>query len=176
MAPPAVAQSTSFSSPDDFITAVRNRDGDKATQLLSASPGRYINSRSDSGDTPLTIAVGRSDENWTGFLLGKGADPNRPGKGGDTPLIIASRNGFDQGVQWLLLQGAKVDATNNMGETALIAAVMQHQTAAVRRLLEAGADPDKADTAAGYTARDYAKRDARARQILQMIETKKPKK
>ncbi len=79
-------------------------------------------------------------------------------------------------MQWLLLQGAKVDATNNMGETALIAAVMQRQTAAVRRLLEAGADPDKADTSAGYSARDYALRDTRARDILRLIEAKKPKK
>ena len=176
MAVPAAAQMSSFSSPDEFINAVRERDGDKATQMLSESPGRYINSHDGKGDTALTIAVARSDENWTGFLLGKGADPNRPGKGGDTPLIIASRNGFDQGVQWLLLQGAKVDATNNMGETALIAAVMQRQTAAVRRLLEAGADPDKADTSAGYSARDYALRDTRARDILRLIEAKKPKK
>ena len=38
-----------------------------------------------------------------------------------------------------------------------------------------GADPDKADHAAGYSARDYAQRDPRARDILRMIESKKPK-
>jgi hypothetical protein len=42
-------------------------------------------------------------------------------------------------------------------------------------LLEAGANPDKTDHAAGYSARDYAQRDPRARDILKLIETKKPK-
>jgi hypothetical protein len=53
-------------------------------------------------------------------------------------------------------------------------AVQQRQLPVVRLLLDAGADPDKPDSAAGLSARDYAKRDTRARQILQMIETKKP--
>jgi len=61
------------------------------------------------------------------------------------------------------------------GETPLIVAVQQRQPAIVKVLLNAGADPDKADTAAGYSARDYAARDNRGRQILQMIEVKKPK-
>ena len=40
---------------------------------------------------------------------------------------------------------------------------------------DAGANPDKPDSAAGYSARDYAARDNRGRQILQLIEAKKPK-
>ena len=175
VSPPALAQ-LSAAAPYEFINAVRERDGNKAQELLSGKAGGFIDTRDGNGETALTIAVARSDEQWTGFLLGKGADPNRPGKGGDTPLIIAARNGFEQGIEWLLHEGAKVDATNKMGETALIGAVMQRQTQAVRRLLQAGADPDRTDTSAGYSARDYAKRDPRARQILQMIESKKPKK
>ena len=54
-----------------------------------------------------------------------------------------------------------------MGETALIVAVQQRQPPVVKLLLEAGANPDKADHAAGYSARDYAKRDTRSREILQ---------
>src|SRR5215217_131291 len=102
MAMPAAAQMSTNASPYEFLNAVRDRDGNKAAQMLSESPTGFIDSRDGDGDTALTIAVGRRDENWTGFLLSKGADPNRAGKGGDTPLIIASRNGFDQGVQWLL--------------------------------------------------------------------------
>ena len=59
--------------------------------------------------------------------------------------------------------GAKVDGANRMGETPLIVAVQQRQTPIVRRLLAAGANPDKTDNAAGYSARDYAQRDNRAR-------------
>jgi hypothetical protein len=43
----------------------------------------------------------------------------------------------------------------------------------VRKLLQAGANPDRTDAAAGYSARDYAARDPRARDILKLIEDKK---
>jgi len=71
--------------------------------------------------------------------------------------------------------GAKVDAANRMGETPLIIAVQQREIPIIRKLLEAGANPDKTDSAAGYSARDYAARDTRSREILKMIEDKKPK-
>ena len=79
-------------------------------------------------------------------------------------------------MEWLLGSGAKVNQANRMGETPLIVAVQQRQIGAVRLLLEGGADPDKTDSAAGYSARDYAKRDTRAREILAMIESVKPSK
>jgi ankyrin repeat protein len=158
-----------------FIEAVRQADGDKAQELLRGHPAGLINYRASDGATALTLAVARSDETWTAFLLRRGADPSLPGKGGDTPLITAARVGFESAVDWLLQIGVKVDATNRMGETALIVAVQQRRPEVVRMLLQAGADPDKADHAAGYSARDYAQRDTRARDILKMIEAKKPK-
>jgi hypothetical protein len=46
----------------------------------------------------------------------------------------------------------------------------------VKLLLAKGADPDKKDSAAGYSARDYAKRDTRSRALLAAIESvAKPK-
>jgi ankyrin repeat protein len=173
LAAPASAQ-LGTEKGQDFLQAVKERDGNKAEQMLGDNPKLLVNTRDLDGNTALIIAVGRSDETYTGYLLNKGADPNLAGKGGDTPLIIAARLGFAQGVEWLLGMGARVDATNKMGETALITAVMQRQKPVVRMLLDAGADPDKTDTAAGYSARDYAKRDPRARDILTMIEAKKP--
>jgi ankyrin repeat protein len=68
-----------------------------------------------------------------------------------------------------------VDATNRSGETALIVAVQQRDTRLVRQLLDRGADPDHADSVAGYSARDYASRDPRARDIQKLINDKKPK-
>ena len=107
----------------------RSSDGDKATELLSEQPpGRSSTPRTATATPALIIAIARSDEDWTGFLLNKGADPNLAGKGGDTPLIAAARVGFDEAVEWLLGLGAKVDATNRMGETPLIVAVQQRQT------------------------------------------------
>jgi hypothetical protein len=51
--------------------------------------------------------------------------------------------------------------------------VQQRQLPAVKLLLAKGADADKRDTAAGYSAREYAKRDTRNRELLQAIEVAK---
>lgn len=172
---PAAAQEVGANpNSEQFVDAVKKSDGDKATQLIADHP-TIIDTRDTSGDTPLIIAIKRSDPNWTGFLLNKGADPNLGGANGDTPLIAAARVGFDEAIGWLIGLGAKVDGTNRMGETPLIVAVQQRNSALVKALLDAGADPDHTDAAAGYSARDYAARDARSRQILQLIELKRPK-
>lgn len=170
---PAAAQITSASL--EFIKAVKERDGNKATNLLRDNPPGLVDARDDDGNTPLIITIARQDADWAGFLINKGADVDRPGRGGDTPLIAAARVGFEEAVEWLISVHAKVDATNRMGETALIVAVQQREVPLVRLLLNAGANPDKADSAAGLSARDYAARDARSRQVLQLIEAKKPK-
>lgn len=159
----------------EFVDAVKKSDGDKALGLLAAHPNGIVDTKDGEGNTGLIIAINRSDETWTGFLLNKGADPNVGGKGGDTPLISAARVGFTQAVQWLLGVGAKVDVANRMGETPLIIAVQQRELPVVRLLLDAGANPDRPDAAAGYSARDYATRDPRARDILKAIDDKKAK-
>ena len=159
----------------DFVEAVRNSEGNKVAKLLEENPIGIIDTKGGDGNTALIVSLQRRDEEWAGFLLNKGADPNLAGKGGETPLIAASRVGFDTGVEWLLAMGAKVDATNRAGETALIAAVQARQLPVVRLLLSAGANPDKTDALQGFSAREYAARDPRARDILKAIETKKPK-
>jgi ankyrin repeat protein len=174
VAAPVAAQTNGMNG-NDFVEAVKKSDGDKAIQILSNRPKGIVDSKDGEGNTGLIIAISRGDEQWTGYLLNQGADPNLAGKGGDTPLIAAARVGFTEAVQWLLGIGAKVDAANRMGETPLIIAVQQRELPIVRELLKAGANPDKADAAAGYSARDYATRDTRARDILKAIEDNQPK-
>ena len=125
------------------MKAVKEKDGDKATQVLSSHPTGIADAKDGEGNTGLIIAISRSDDQWTGFLLNKGADPNVAGKGGDTPLIAAARVGFQQGAEWLIALGAKVDASNRMGETPLILAVQGRNLPIVKMLLSHGADPDK---------------------------------
>lgn len=172
VAAPVIAQvgSDSFR----FLEAAKKGDDATGAQLLESHPA-IINARDSKGDTALIIAIARGNANWTGYLLNKGADPNLAGGSGDTPLIAATRVGFDQAADWLLSMGAKVDAANRMGETPLIVAVQRRNSSLVRRLLEAGADPDRTDSAAGYSARDYANRDPRARDIQKLIANARPK-
>ncbi len=159
---------------EKFVAAVRDRDGGTAIQLLEERP-TVVNSRDAKGDTALIIAIARRDSGWTGYLLKEGADVNLPARNGETPLIAAARVGFPEAVRWLLARDAKVDLANRMGETPLIVAVQGRHTPIVKLLLGAGADPDKPDSAAGYSARDYARRDTRSSEILKLIEAKTPK-
>lgn len=170
---PAFAQLTSNNG-QDFLDAIQKRDGNKATQIIADHP-TIIDVKDGNGDTGLIIAIRASDRDWTGFLLNKGADPNLQGAHGDTPLITAAKNGFDEAAGWLIGLGANVDGTNKAGETPLIIAVQQRDARLVKLLLDHGADPDRTDAVAGYSARDYAKRDTRARDIQKLIENKKPK-
>lgn len=170
---PLTAQYVSDAEP--FINAVRDRDGNKVTELIEARP-TIVNTRNLKGETALIIAISRTDDLWTKFLLGKGASPSLANAAGDTPLIAAARVGYTEAIELLLALGAKVDVGNKMGETPLIVAVQQRQLEAVKLLLAKGADPDKKDSAAGYSARDYAKRDTRSRSLLTAIESAaKPK-
>jgi ankyrin repeat protein len=156
-----------------FLQAVRERDGAKVTEMLSAPGSTVVNFRDDSGNGAVHITVSRRDAEWLAFMLSRGADPNIGNRAGDTPLILAARVGFLEGVDLLLRRRAQVDRTNRLGETALIAAVQQRQMPVIRRLLEAGASPDKTDNATGRSARDYAKLDTRGAEMIRLMDTVK---
>ena len=171
---PVLAQSGGYDG-IQFVEAIRSKDGTKVMEFVRKNGPGIVNSKDPKGDTALIVAITDRSEDFTAYLLNQGADPNLGGRGGDTPLIAAARVGYQDAAEWLLGQGAKVDGTNRMGETPLIIAVQQRQVALVKILLGAGANPDKSDAAAGLSARDYAARDGRSREIIQAIEAKKPK-
>lgn len=172
MAVPAMAQSN-VSDGESFLKAVAAKDGGTATTLLDNPASRVVNYRGYKGDTGLHIATRNRESTWVGYLISKGADANIGDAQGDTPLIIAARMGYETAASSMLKRATKVDLANRRGETALIVAVQGRQLRMVELLLKAGADPDKADHAAGYSARDYAKRDTRSRDLLKLIETVK---
>jgi ankyrin repeat protein len=160
-----------FSDSYNFLKAVKDRKGEEVEKFLGEPGSVIINTRdSGTGGTALHIVVERRDAAWLGFLLQKGANPNLADKKGTTPLMLATQIGFVDGIDWLVKKNAQVDQTNRAGETALILAVQLRNAEAVRALLKAGASPDKKDSRAGYSARDYAKQDGRASAILSIIE------
>ena len=173
---PAVA-SAQFSDGYNFLKAVRDRDGAKATEMLN-KPGSVIVDTKDvsTGESGLHIVTKRRDTTWLSFLLAKGAKPDIKDSEGNTPLIIATQMGYAEGADLLLKRRATVDATNSRGETPLIVATQQRDVAMVRILLTAGANPRKTDRAAGMSAIDYATRDSRATVILKLLQEAKPTK
>lgn len=164
------AVSAQFSDSYNFLKAVRERDGEKATSMLNEPGSTIVNTKDiTSGETALHIVTQRRDLTWMGFLLQKGANPNARDKNGVTPLMLATTLRFVDGAETLLTRKAKVDDVNNSGETALIRAVQLRDLAMVRLLLKNGENPDKQDTIAGQSARDYATGDFRNPQILDAI-------
>ncbi len=172
MAAPAAAQKIG-SDGEAFLTALREGNGSKAVSLAEGKGSTVMNYRGDDGESALHIVTRLRNINWIGFLLSSGADPDAADKKGDTPLIIAARSGYNEGAAELLKGHAQVDRTNRLGETALIVAVQQRNAPIVSTLLKLGANPDRQDHAAGYSARDYAKRDSRSKDMLRLIETVK---
>lgn len=138
-----------------FLEAVKDREGDKATDMLSKPGTQLVNTRDiTSGDTGLHIVVARSDALWIRFLLQRGADPNIRNKKGITPLQLATSLSFTDGVEALIKGGANVNVSDQTGETPLIAAVHARNVPLVRLLLDKGADPDHNDNS-GRSARNY---------------------
>jgi ankyrin repeat protein len=161
----------SFSDGYNFLKAVRERDGDKATDLIVAPGSVVINHKDRStGDAALHILARERDFNWLGFLIQKGARVDLQNKEGTTPLAIASQIGWLEGAERLLRGRATVDLANNRGETPLILAVQRRDINMVRLLLANGANPRKQDSVAGYSALEYAQRDGRSPAIVKLLE------
>lgn len=170
-AAPAAAQ---FSDSYNFLNAVRQSDGTKATKALEGNGATLVNTRDYStGETALMITIKRRDLTWSSFLLGKGANPNVRDAQGNAPLHAAALLGFTEGAELLLGRRAQVNITNNSGETPLIIAVQQRNVPMVRLLLMNGADPKIADRIAGKSARDYASEDPRGSAVLKVIDETK---
>ena len=153
-ATPVAAQM--FSEGYEFLKAVKDRDGDAATEALN-QPGTTIVDARDltTGETALHIVTARRDVLWIRFLTQRGANPNIRDKKGVRPLQMAVTLGFTEGVEALIKAGAEIEVTDSAGETPLIAAVHRRDAGLVRILLEKGANPDRSDNS-GRTARDYA--------------------
>ena len=166
---PAAAQR--YSDTYTFLKAVKERDGDKVTSLVSV-PGTTVINADDraTGDRAVHIVARDRDYNWLAFLISKGAKVDAHNNAGETPLTIAATLGWTEGAQLLLTRGAAVDLANSRGETPLILAVRRRDLPMARLLLNRGANPKKTDSAAGYSAIDYAKQDARAGAILKLLE------
>jgi len=171
LSPPAAAQ---FSESYNFLNAVRQSDGVKATKALEGSGATLINTRDyTTGETALIITIKRRDLSWSSFMLSRGANPNVKDSKGNTALHFTALLGFPEGAELLLARGAQVNLGNNSGETPLIIAVQQRNLPIVRLLLASGADPKQADRIAGKSARDYAAEDPRGVALLKLIDETK---
>lgn len=175
LASPATAQ---FSDSYNFLKAVRDKDGAKATEILKKPGGTMVNTRdSATGETALHIAARRQDAAWVGFMLQNGANPNLRDREGNTPLMLAAQSRWADGVQILVAIKAQIDLQDRLGETALQKAVQNRDSDTAKLLLDAGASPDITDNS-GATARAVAENDPRAAAVARLMKdvpVRKPK-
>lgn len=173
---PSAAQAQ-FSDSYNFLKAVRDRDGAKATTLVEKPGGTVVNTRDiKNGETALHIVTARRDLTWMSFLIGKGAKPDLTDAKGETPLMLATQLRWVEGAQFLLAAKANIEKANDNGETPLIRAVQLRDLAMIRLLVAEGANPDKKDAIAGMSARDYAEREGRSAGLTELLAAAKPAK
>lgn len=172
LAAPAAAQF--YSDGYRFLEAVKDREGDEATELLNDPGSTVVNARDlTTGETGLHITVARRDLTWTRFLLQEDANPNIADNRGVTPLIAAAQLGWVEGVTALIEGGARVDVANATGETPLISAVHARNVELIAALVAAGADPDRTDNT-GRSAREYASLPNVSSRVLSAIVDNEP--
>lgn len=163
---PAAAQ---FSESYNFLKAVRDKDGAKATELLDKPGNTLITTRDrDTGETALHIAVRRSDATWVGFLLGRGADAGARDRDGNNALLLAAQQRWGEGVRIFIVIKAALNEQNRLGETALQTAVQNRDIDIVKQLVDAGANPDLNDNS-GRSARAIADADPRIAAIARLF-------
>lgn len=162
-----------FSDSYNFLKAVREGDGNEVTKFVERPGVTVINTRDvTTGETALHITVGQRNLRWVAYLLVKGARPNITDNDGRSPLMIAVEKRWLEGVEVLIARKADVNQANGSGETPLIRAVQLRDVGLVRTLMAAGANPDKRDSLAGMSARDYAQRDGRVPGLVEALDTK----
>lgn len=168
---PAAAPAQQQSQRYKFLEAVRKGDGNAVIAMLD-EPGQTIVNAKDvtSGEGAIHIVVKRGDAAYLRYLLAKGADPNLRDGNGDTPMMLAVQAGQPDLVQILAASKANANLGNSGGETPLIRAVQRRDLTLVRAVLAAGGNPDQTDNVAGMSARDYAKRDARAGAVVKVLD------
>ena len=124
----------------------------KVAQLLINTPKIDLNPITADGETPLMMAVFKSQTELAVQMIDKGADVNQTGW---TPLHYAATAGNAQLIKILLDKHAYIDAESPNKTTPLMMAAHYGTASAVKLLLEEGADVGLKNDL-GLTAIDFA--------------------
>lgn len=131
-----------------------NEQGEVVKILLEKEKDN-VNKVNDDGESPLMLAVKRSNLVITQMLLSAGAQPGQADLNGIMPLHIAAGNGDLFVAKSLIAAGADVDAKATEGQTPLILAARRGKNDFTAMLIEEGADVNGVDNE-GHSALYYA--------------------
>lgn len=101
-----IKKGASFNADDLLMTTVESGVSSRDLYRLLARTGSNFNMLSDSGQTPLTLAINRQDRTTARDLINAGADVNLANGNGETPLMLAQKLQQQEIVTLLLRNGA----------------------------------------------------------------------
>ncbi len=119
--------------------------GDTKTLRALVEKGEDLNTRNNSGDTPLILAISNKNDAVADFFMDNHADLEAKDKNGWTALVWAVQTGNLRMTQRLVADGAEVNARDRNQKTPLMWAAAGGFVEAVELLLKNGADPNAAD-------------------------------
>jgi len=137
-----------------FFDYCREGNLKQAKSHLKKHP-QVLNQTTESGFSPLILAVYRGQDSLALWLIKQGADLNYQSPEG-TALMAAVYSRRTSLTEILFSAGANPNLTNSLGITALMLAAQTEQANAIATLLNMGADPNQANKA-GKTAADFAR-------------------
>lgn len=149
-----------------FFDYCREGKISEAKAWISNHP-EAINKATESGFSPLILAVYRGQDSMVDWLMYSGADVNYVSPEG-TALMAAVYKGQLRLIQDLLNKGANPNLSNTLGQTALMLAAQTEQPEVMSWLIESGAKVEQKNTA-GKTAIDFA-RISNCMACLQILE------
>lgn len=124
----------SESSRTDFGEAA---DYNAIVQLF-LDEGADVESKTDSGETPLFFAARLGREDTAALLLARVATCDSKNELGETPLLYAARDRQKKTVRLLLDKGAHVSSRDFLGKTPLLWATEREHKGVVKLLLRSG--------------------------------------
>lgn len=145
--------SVQSNSQTDVFDASRNGDVKTLNMLYIKNPS-IINTKNDSGYSPLMLAAYRGKVNAVRFLVDKVETVDEDSKYG-TPLMAAAVKGYVEIAKILIDNNANVNSKDENGTTALHYAVMFKFYEIASCLLDKNAKSNVKDNR-GNTALDYA--------------------
>lgn len=155
-----ISVNSRMETPNGSFTALHLAvdNGNKELAALLLEKGADVNATAFGSDTPLHVALRRTNSSLTmvQLLVNNGANVNAVREGGGTPLMQAVFGGNLEVVNLLLSKGADVNAKEMKGYTALMAASIEGNLAVVRALLKANPDLEAKNGSSGRTAAEIA--------------------
>jgi ankyrin repeat protein len=149
--------------------------GNKEIVALLLQKGADVNATAFGKDTPLHVALGRTNSNLAlvQLLLNNGANVNAVRETGGTPLMQAVVVGNVEAIGLLLSKGADVNAKEIEGYTALMFAALDGDLEVVKSLLKAKPDLEAKAGSGGRTALEMARAKGHSNVVEVLIAAEK---